>query len=129
MSIIEIILIGIGLAMDAFAVAVCKGLSMNKFILKNAIIISLYFAIFQAIMPILGFLLGASLNNFIQKFDHWITFLLLLIIGFNMIKNSFDSEEEIQTEKIDAKTMLLLGIATSIDALAVRSNICFFQNK
>ena len=107
MSIIEIILIGIGLAMDAFAVSICKGLSMKKLEFRKAIVIALYFGIFQ---------------------DHWIAFILLGFIGVNMIKEVFKDDEEVNDD-ISVKTMLLLGIATSIDALACRNNFCIFKSK
>ena len=86
MDLFEIIVIGVGLAMDAFAVSVCKGLSMKKIEWKKAIIIALHFGIFQAVMPILGFSLGSSFSSFVQKTNHWIAFILLSIIGGNMIK-------------------------------------------
>ena len=123
----EIIFIAIGLAMDAFAVSVCKGLSMKKVKWKNTIIIALYFGFFQAAMPILGYLLGSSLSDFVQKIDHWIAFILLAIIGGNMIKESTDDELEKRNDKIDFKTMIVLAIATSIDALAVGITFAFFN--
>ncbi len=126
MSIFEIITISIGLAMDAFAVSVCKGLSMKKFNLKNAIIIALYFGIFQALMPVLGYFLGTTFSEFVEKYDHFIAFILLAVIGIDMIKSSFDDELEKRNDKVDIKTMLVLAIATSIDALACRSYICIF---
>ncbi len=128
MGIIEILLIGIGLAMDAFAVSICKGLSMKNLDKKKAIIIGLYFGIFQAVMPALGFLLGKGFEKFVIFIDHWIAFFLLLFIGVNMIKEVF-KEEENANDDISFKTMLILGVATSIDALACRNNICFFRSK
>jgi len=127
MSLFEIVVIGIGLAMDAFAVSVCKGLAMNKFDFKKAIIIALYFGIFQALMPVLGYFLGNAFNSFVQQIDHWIAFILLALIGGNMIKESTDNEEEKRNDKIDIKTMILLAIATSIDALAVGITFAFFE--
>ena len=127
MSIFEILIVGIGLAMDAFAVAICKGLSMNKLNLKNMLIIALYFGVFQAFMPIIGYLLGTTFQSFVANIDHWVVFVLLLIIGGNMIKESFDEEEEKRNDKVDFKTMLLLAIATSIDALAVGITFAFLQ--
>lgn len=123
----EITLIGIGLAMDALAVSVCKGLSMRKMNWKNAIIIALYFGIFQAVMPVIGYQLGTAFNGFVESVDHWVAFLLLSIIGGNMIKDSFDDEEDKRNENVDIKTMLLLAIATSIDALAVGITFAFFK--
>lgn len=119
MGIIEIFLIGIGLAMDAFAVSICKGLSMQKLDWKKAIIIALYFGIFQALMPVLGFFLGSTFEDFVIQVDHWIAFLLLGFIGGNMIKEAFDDELDKCNDNVDFKTMILLAIATSIDALAV----------
>ena len=127
MGLVEIILIGIGLAMDAFAVSVCKGLSMKKINWKNAIIIALYFGIFQAVMPVFGYLLGTAFSSFVESVDHWIAFVLLSIIGGNMIKESTDDEIEKRNDKIDIKTMLVLAIATSIDALAVGVTFAFFK--
>lgn len=128
MGIIEILLIGIGLAMDAFAVSICKGLSMKKTNLKKAVIIGLYFGIFQAVMPIIGFFLGIGFAEFVIQIDHWIAFILLLFIGLNMIKEVFGKEENVDDD-ISLKTMIMLGIATSIDALACRNNFCIFRSK
>ena len=127
METFEIAVIGIGLAMDAFAVSVCKGLSMKKLDWKKSIIIALYFGAFQALMPVLGFFLGSTFSSFVQKVDHWIAFILLAIIGGNMIKDSTDDEIEKRNDKVDVKTMLLLAIATSIDALAVGVTFAFFE--
>lgn len=119
MGTIEILLISVGLAMDVFAVSVCKGLSMKKMNWKKAIIIGLYFGIFQASMPVLGYFLGTTFEQFITNIDHWIAFVLLSAIGGNMIKESFDQESENCNDNVDVKTMVILAIATSIDALAV----------
>ena len=119
MGAIEILLISIGLAMDAFAVSVCKGLSMKKMSWKKAIIIGLYFGTFQAIMPTIGFFLGTTFERFITNVDHWIAFILLVGIGLNMVKEAFDTESESRNDSVDVKTMLVLSIATSIDALAI----------
>lgn len=119
MGIFEIFLIGIGLAMDAFAVSICKGLSMKKLDWKKAIIIAIYFGGFQALMPVIGYFLGTTFENFVTVVDHWIAFLLLGFIGGNMIKESFDDEVEKCNDNVDFKTMIVLAIATSIDALAV----------
>lgn len=127
MNILEIILIGVGLAMDAFAVSICKGLSMKKLEWKKAFIIALYFGVFQAIMPVIGYFLGTSFQSLVTNIDHWIAFILLTIIGGNMIKESFDDENEKRNDKIDFKTMIILAIATSIDALAVGITFAFFQ--
>lgn len=127
MELFEIVFIGIGLAMDAFAVSVCKGLSMKKLKWKNVLIIALYFGIFQALMPVVGYLLGASFSSFVQKADHWIAFILLSIIGGNMIRESFDKENEGGNDSVDFKTMIVLAVATSIDALAVGVTFAFFE--
>ncbi len=127
MEAFEIVVIGIGLAMDAFAVSVCKGLSMKSIRLKKMLIIALYFGLFQALMPVVGYFLGSTFSVFVQKVDHWIAFLLLALIGSNMIKESFDDELEKRNDKVDVKTMLLLAIATSIDALAVGITFAFFE--
>ena len=127
MELTEIFVIGIGLAMDAFAISVCKGLSMKKLALKKAIIIALYFGVFQALMPVLGYFLGSTFSLFVQKVDHWIVFSLLVIIGGNMIKSTTDDEKEKINDRIDVKTMVVLAIATSIDALAVGVTFAFFE--
>lgn len=119
MEIFEVLLISLGLAMDAFAVSVCKGLSMEKMNWKKAIIIGLYFGLFQALMPVLGYFLGTAFEQFITSIDHWIAFALLGAIGSNMIKESFNKNSENCNDNIDIKTMVILAIATSIDALAV----------
>lgn len=127
MSLIELFLLAVGLSMDAFAVSVCKGLSMQKLRPKHALIIGLYFGGFQALMPLLGYLLGIRFQGAIKTYDHWIAFLLLGIIGFNMIKESMDQEAESCDASVDVKTMLLLAIATSIDALAVGVTFAFLD--
>ena len=127
MGILEIVLISIGLAMDAFAVAVCKGLSMKKMEWKKAVIVAFYFGGFQALMPAIGFFLGVSFEELVTKVDHWIAFILLGIIGINMIKEAFDKEKETINDSIDIKTMIVLAIATSIDALAVGITFAFLK--
>lgn len=127
MGILEIILLGIGLAMDAFAVSICKGLSMKRMNWKNAIIIAFYFGVFQAIMPVIGYFLGTTFEIFVTAVDHWIAFILLSFIGGNMIKESFNSEDEDKNDRVDFKTMIVLAIATSIDALAVGITFAFFD--
>ena len=119
MGAIEILLISIGLAMDAFAVSICKGLAMKKMSWEKAIIIGLYFGAFQAIMPTIGFFLGTTFERFITNVDHWVAFILLVGIGINMVKEAFDKESENRNDNVDMKTMLVLSIATSIDALAI----------
>ena len=127
MSIVEIMIISFGLAMDAFAVSICKGLSMKKVLKKNALIIGLYFGLFQALMPVLGYILGGAFAGVVEKVDHWIAFVLLGIIGGNMIKESRDDELEKRNDKLDFKTMIGLAVATSIDALAVGVTFSFFK--
>lgn len=127
MEITSILLIGIGLAMDAFAVAICKGLSMKKLEWKKAIIIALYFGIFQAVMPVIGYFLGTSFESLVTQIDHWIAFILLGIIGMNMIKEAFDKCCENANDKVDFKTMIVLAIATSIDALAIGITFAFLK--
>lgn len=129
MGILEIIFIGVGLAMDAFAVSICKGLSIKKLSIKSIIIIGLYFGIFQAIMPLIGYFLGVGFEDFVVQIDHWIAFFLLLFIGINMIREVFKEDEEEVNDDISFKTMIILGIATSIDALACRNNFCIFTSK
>ena len=119
MSFSELLLIAIGLSMDAFAVAVCKGLSVGKTKVRHYIITGLWFGGFQALMPFLGYLLGTTFEKYIVTFDHWIAFILLSVIGINMIKEGFSKEENETDASFSFKNMLLLAIATSIDALAV----------
>ena len=118
MGIIELSIISIGLAMDAFAVSICKGLTMKKMDWKKAGVIATYFGSFQAGMPLIGYLLGSYFTDIVADFDHWIAFTLLGIIGVNMVREAFSKEEK-QDDKVDWKTMCMLAIATSIDALAV----------
>ena len=127
MGIIEIILVSISLAMDAFAVSICKGLSMKSMNWKKALIIGLYFGIFQALMPVIGYFLGSSFSSLITNVDHWLVFALLLYIGGNMIKESFSKEESDSDDSVEFKTMLILAIATSIDALAVGITFAFLK--
>lgn len=127
MSFIEIFFIGVGLAMDAFAVSICKGLSMKKLDAKKGMIIGGYFGFFQGIMPLIGFLLGFSFESFITKIDHWVAFILLSIIGGNMLKEALSNEEESSDDKVDFKTMFPLAVATSIDALAIGITFAFLK--
>ncbi len=126
MSVFEIIILAIGLAMDAFAVSICKGLSLGKIKVKHMCIAGAWFGGFQAMMPLIGYLLGGMFAESIQKFDHWIAFVLLGFIGVNMIKESFENDECVDGA-MDAKTMLILAIATSIDALAVGVSLAFLK--
>ena len=128
MSFVETIFISISLAMDAFAVSICKGLSMKKMNWKSAIIIGLYFGFFQMFMPMIGFILGVGFSDLVVKIDHWIAFFLLVTIGVKMIKEAFDSEDVVN-DKTDVNTMIVLAIATSIDALAVGITYAFLEVK
>lgn len=127
MGILSIIVIAIGLAMDAFAVSICKGLSMKKMSWKKGIIIGAYFGIFQALMPLVGYLLGIGFQDKVTGIDHWIAFVLLGIIGANMIKEALSKEEEGKNDSVDFKEMIVLAIATSIDALAVGITMAFLE--
>lgn len=125
MTIFELFLIAIGLSMDAFAVAVCKGLSMQKVEKKYAALIAVFFGGFQAMMPLIGWFLGSRFAAEIERFDHWIAFLLLVFIGGNMIKESREVGEHEAFSGLDYKELVLLAIATSIDALAVGVTFAF----
>lgn len=126
MTFFELFLIGIGLSMDAFAVSICKGLSMQKIDKKYTLCIGLFFGGFQALMPLTGYLLGSQFSGYIERFDHWIAFVLLALIGFNMIKESREEEEEEKPYAgVNFKELLILAVATSIDALAVGVSFAF----
>ena len=127
MSLLELFLIAVGVSMDAFAVAICKGLSLKKANIKNAGIVGLYFGIFQATMPLIGYLLGVQFQDRIKSIDHWIAFLLLGMIGLHMIKESGDKTCESTDHGLDFQSMFLLAIATSIDALAIGITFAFLQ--
>ena len=119
MTLVEIILIAVGLAMDAFAVSICKGLTMQKVDKKLTLWIAGYFGFFQAMMPMIGWFLGSQFARYVQKFAPWIAFVLLAWIGGNMIRESFSKEEKSDGKKTGHKELLVLAVATSIDALAV----------
>lgn len=129
MSTIEIVLVGVSLAMDAFAVSTCKGLSMPKINYKHALIIALFFGVFQAVMPLIGWLLGSAFEKYITTFDHWIAFALLLILGIKALVDAIrDKDDDKNKEyKLDFKELTVLAIATSIDALAVGVTFAFLQ--
>lgn len=118
MSFIELFILAVGLSMDAFAVSVCKGLSVSEVKPKHMLIAGGYFGAFQALMPCIGYFLGSRFIQYIEAFDHWIAFALLAIIGISMIRSSFKQDEE-QNDDFSFKAMILLAVATSIDALAV----------
>ena len=128
MHVAELFLIAVGLSMDAFAVSVCKGLSVRGLKTKHLLLAGLYFGGFQFLMPVIGWLLGYRFEGMIQSVDHWIAFLLLGLIGANMIKESFGNEDEL-SDDFGFRTMLLLAIATSIDALAVGVTFAFLEVK
>lgn len=126
MSILELFILAVGLSMDAFAVSVCKGLSLGKIKPKHMCVAGAWFGGFQALMPLIGYFLGSFFAEMIEKYDHCVAFVLLAIIGGNMIKESFGKDEKVDSS-MDVKSMLLLAIATSIDALAVGVTFAFLQ--
>lgn len=126
MSILDLFILAVGLSMDAFAVSVCKSLSLGKIKPKHMCIAGAWFGGFQALMPLIGYFLGSFFAEMIEKYDHWVAFVLLAIIGGNMIKESFGKDEKVDSS-MDVKSMLLLAIATSIDALAVGVTFAFLQ--
>lgn len=128
MGLIELFLIAVGLSMDAFAVSICKGLSVSKVSMKHYVIIGAWFGGFQGLMPLLGYFLGSTFAEKITAFDHWIAFVLLGIIGANMIRESLEKEEEEVVADFGVKTMFLMAIATSIDALAVGVSFALLPN-
>ena len=113
--------------MDAFAVSVCKGLSVQRLRPRHYLLTGAWFGGFQALMPSIGFLLGSTFEQYIVSFDHWIAFVLLAVIGGNMVKESFDQDGECHDDSFSARTMFLLAVATSIDALAVGITFAFLQ--
>lgn len=120
MSLISVFFIGIGLSMDAFAVSIAKGMTMKKHeVLRYALILAVFFGMFQALMPLLGWLAGSYFQEIIASFDHWIAFGLLAIIGINMIREALHPDLDQQDASLSLQTILILAIATSIDALAV----------
>ena len=126
MSNMELFILAIGLSMDAFAVAICKGLSVKKLKPVHMLITGLYFGFFQAFMPLIGYLLGKQFESLITNIDHWIAFALLTIIGINMIRESRDCADELN-DKFTPRIMLPLAVATSIDALAVGVTLAFLK--
>lgn len=125
MGLAELFILAVGLAMDAFAVSICKGLSLGKIKWKHMCIAGAWFGGFQALMPLIGYFLGSFFADMITKYDHWIAFMLLVFIGISMIKEAF-GEEEIDA-CMDVKCMFLLAVATSIDALAVGVTFAFMK--
>ena len=126
MGILELLFLAVGLSMDAFAVSVCKGLSVGKLKIKHCATAGLYFGGFQALMPLLGWLRGKQFEGLIKSIDHWIAFVLLVLIGANMVRESFGKDEDLN-DSFSFKVMLPLAIATSIDALAVGVTFAFLD--
>ena len=126
MSLLDLFILAIGLSMDAMAVAICKGLSVQKLKFRHAIITGLYFGGFQAAMPLIGYFLGRQFSTYIESIDHWIAFVLLALIGGNMIKESFGTAEECNCS-FCPKAMIPMAVATSIDALAVGVTFAFLN--
>ncbi len=123
----ELFVIAVGLSMDAFAVAVCKGLSVKNVCPRHLFITGLYFGGFQALMPLIGYLLGVRFRSVIESIDHWIAFVLLGVIGINMIREALTEESECLNDCFSPRTMLPLAIATSIDALAIGVTFAFLK--
>ncbi len=135
MGIGELLLLAVGVSMDAFAVSICKGLAMKKATVKASMTCGLWFGGFQALMPTIGFFLGTLFAEAIQSIDHWVAFVLLGIIGFNMLKEAFAKDEvcdcgcgDEQNADLSAKTMFVMAVATSIDALAVGISLAMAGN-
>lgn len=128
MGLIELFILAVGLSMDAFAVSVCKGLAMPKLSVRKTFIVGAWFGGFQALMPAIGYVLGVGLQDKITAIDHWIAFILLAVIGANMIREALSGDcDECETASLDIKTMFLLAVATSIDALAVGITFAFLK--
>lgn len=131
MSFTELLLLALGLSMDAVAVSICKGLSMDKLSAKNAVIVGAWFGGFQALMPLVGYFLGTQFAEYIRTASHWIAFILLAAIGFNMIREALSKKNKTPAERSDCslsvKAMFLMAVATSIDALAIGVTFAFLQ--
>ncbi|MBQ2843712.1 MAG: manganese efflux pump [Alistipes sp.] len=127
MNLIELLLIAIGLSMDAFAVSIGKGLTVSQLKPRHSLTVGLWFGLFQALMPMLGYLLAAKFSTLVAAFDHWIAFLLLALIGSNMIREACSDDPEKHTHDFAPRTMFVLAVATSIDALAVGISFAFLQ--
>lgn len=127
MDLLSLFLIAVGLSMDAFAVSVCKGLATPKYKLKYSMICGAWFGGFQALMPAVGYLLGVNFKKYITAIDHWIAFVLLALIGFNMIREALKNDDESADPSFTAKSMSLLAVATSIDALAIGITFAFLD--
>lgn len=127
MNLFELLLIAVGLSMDAFAVAICKGLSVRELKVRHIVITGAFFGGFQALMPLAGYLLGTQFKDYIVTVDHWIAFVLLSIIGINMVRESRNEHCENVGDAFNLKSMTMLSIATSIDALAAGVTFAFLQ--
>lgn len=132
MSLLELLIIAIGLSMDAFAVSIGKGLSLQKIRLSHALKVGLWFGGFQALMPLIGYLLGSTFAEIVSAYDHWVAFILLALIGGNMIKESLEKDDDCKCNKkgkdgFGFATMFTLAVATSIDALAIGVTFAFFK--
>lgn len=127
MGLVELFILAVGLSMDAFAVSICKGLAGGQVGVREMGLAGIWFGGFQALMPVLGYILGASFADYITAFDHWIAFALLALIGGNMIKEAFSEEEEEVSNSFGIKTMFVMAVATSIDALAVGITFAFLK--
>jgi len=127
MDLFSLLLLAVALSMDAFAVSVCKGLAMQKISARHAVIVGLWFGSFQALMPLIGYLFGSRFEQYITAIDHWIAFFLLVIIGLTMIKEAFSKSEDHTDASLSVKTMSLLAVATSIDALTVGITFAFLS--
>ena len=132
MGFVEIFLIGVGLSMDAFAVSVCKGLGMHRVNYAHALVIALFFGVFQGLMPVIGWLVGSAFAVYVTAVDHWIAFALLAFVGGKMLWDAFHDEgeeedDETSTQRLDLRELFMLAIATSIDALAVGITFAFLR--
>lgn len=134
MDLLTLFLIAVGLSMDAFSVAICKGLSMSRASAGKCSLVGLWFGGFQALMPIIGYFVGINFRHIIESFDHWIAFVLLALIGINMIREALGKEEEnegckgCEREELSARRMFPMAVATSIDALAVGVSFAFLNS-
>ena len=129
MSFLELFILAVGLSMDAFAVAVCKGLAIKDVNIKESVTVGAWFGFFQGLMPFIGFVLGVQFKDYITAFDHWITFVLLGVIGANMIKEAVSKTQEPADASLSVRSMFVLALATSIDALATGITFAFLSVK
>lgn len=128
MGLFELFVLAVGLSMDAFAVAICKGLAVKEVKFKHSVICGIWFGGFQALMPLIGFFLGYTFEKYVTAIDHWIALILLSAIGLNMIKEALSGESDTANDDFGFKTMLLMAIATSIDALAIGITFALLPN-